>query len=99
MKRLTIKVRGIVQGVHFRASTKAVADQLGVKGLVCNLPDGAVYIEAEGDHFSLGTFVEWCHEGPERAKVASVEQTDMPVKNDRNFEVVKRIPNTNTQAI
>ncbi|SEM06496.1 acylphosphatase [bacterium A37T11] len=99
MKRLTIKVNGTVQGVHFRASTKAVADQLGVKGFVCNLPDGSVYIEAEGDDFALESFLDWCHEGPEKAKVTSVEQTDTPLKNNRNFEVVKRIPDVFTPSI
>jgi acylphosphatase len=50
MKHWNIKVTGKVQGVFFRASTKAVADQLGVKGFVKNLSDGSVYIEAAGDH-------------------------------------------------
>ncbi len=44
MKQWNIKVFGKVQGVHFRASTKAVADQLGVKGYVVNVPDGSVYL-------------------------------------------------------
>ena len=48
MKRLTIQVIGEVQGVFYRATSKAVADQLGVKGYVMNQPDGSVYIEAEG---------------------------------------------------
>jgi acylphosphatase len=56
MKHWNIKVTGKVQGVFFRASTKAVADQLGVKGFVKNLSDGSVYIEAEGDEFALEYF-------------------------------------------
>lgn len=87
---LNITVKGKVQGVFYRASTKAVADQLGVKGLVKNLPGGDVFIEAEGDKMSLDMFLDWCHEGPEDAKVTSVESNEGELKNYRNFEVIKK---------
>ncbi|HEX8377897.1 MAG TPA: acylphosphatase [Pedobacter sp.] len=90
MKHLNILVKGKVQGVFFRASTKAVADQLGVKGMVKNLPSGDVYIEAEGDDFSLESFLEWCHEGPLQASVQNVEVVEGEVKNYRNFEILKK---------
>lgn len=90
MKHINIKVTGKVQGVFFRASTKAVADQMGVKGLVKNEKDGAVYIEAEADIITLEMFVEWCNEGPEKAKVENVQVEDGEIKNYRNFEVVKK---------
>lgn len=75
-KHLRIIVRGKVQGVYFRASTKSVADILGIKGFVRNDKDGSVYIEAEGDELGLQQFMEWCHEGPEGAIVESVESTE-----------------------
>ena len=90
MKHLNILVQGKVQGVFFRASTKAVADQLGVKGYVRNLPEGDVYIESEGDDFSLESFLEWCHEGPLQASVQKVEVVEGEVKNYRNFEILKK---------
>jgi acylphosphatase len=90
MKHLNITVHGKVQGVFFRASTKAVADQLSIKGFVKNQADGSVYIEAEGDDFSLDSFVEWCNEGPDNAIVEKVDTTEGEVKNYRNFEVVKK---------
>ncbi len=90
MKHLNITVSGKVQGVFFRMSTKAVADQLGVKGIIRNLHDGNVYIEAEGDDFSLESFLEWCHEGPLQASVQNVEVVEAEVKNYRNFEVLKK---------
>ena len=49
MKAIQISVFGRVQRVFFRASTKSVADQLGIKGFVKNLSDGSVQIHAEGD--------------------------------------------------
>ncbi|MEJ6982523.1 acylphosphatase [Pedobacter sp. P351] len=90
MKHLDITVNGKVQGVSFRMATKAVADQLQVKGLVKNMPDGSVYIEAEGDNFSLENFLEWCNEGPLQATVQKVEVVEGEVKNYRNFEILKK---------
>ncbi len=92
MKHLTIVIEGKVQGVAFRASTKAVADQLSVKGRVMNRPDGTVYLEAEGDDFSLESFLDWCRSGPDNARVHKVEVAEGELKNYRNFEVVKRMP-------
>ena len=90
MKHLNITVKGKVQGVFFRMATKAVADQLQVKGIVKNMPDGSVYIEAEGDDFSLENFLEWCNEGPLQASVQKVEVVEGDVKNYRNFEILKK---------
>ncbi len=89
-KHLDITVKGKVQGVFYRASTKAVADQLGITGTVKNTDDGSVQIEAEGTETMLGMFLEWCHEGPENAEVTSVESHEGELKNYRNFEVIKK---------
>ncbi|HEY4196385.1 MAG TPA: acylphosphatase [Mucilaginibacter sp.] len=89
-KHLDITVKGKVQGVFYRASTKAVADQLGVKGYISNEANGDVFIAAEGDKVSLEMFLDWCNEGPEHAQVTSVESHEGELKNYRNFEVVKK---------
>ncbi|RYZ97303.1 MAG: acylphosphatase [Sphingobacteriaceae bacterium] len=89
-KHLDIIVKGKVQGVFFRAATKAVADQLGVKGYVKNQKDGTVYIEAEAGATELDMFLDWCAEGPEKAEVTGVETHDGELKNYRNFEVMKK---------
>ncbi|WP_313672482.1 acylphosphatase [Sphingobacterium multivorum] len=91
MKHLNISIRGKVQGVFFRLTTKAVADQVGVRGFVVNLKDGSVYIEAEGDDFALDSLLEFCQEGPEGAIVESVEVKEGELKSFSNFEVVKRV--------
>lgn len=92
MKHINIKVTGKVQGVYFRATTKAVADQLGIKGFVLNQKDGSVYIEAEGDKFALDSLLEFCNEGPDRAEVEQVEVEESPdMKGFKNFEVLKRL--------
>jgi acylphosphatase len=90
IKHIDIIVKGKVQGVSYRDSTKAVADQLGVKGYVKNEASGDVSIAAEGDKMSLEMFLEWCNEGPQGAGVTSVESHEGELKNYRNFEVVKK---------
>lgn len=90
VKHLDIIIKGKVQGVFFRGSTKAVADQLGVKGYVRNESNGDVVIAAEGDDISLEMFLDWCKEGPENAAITSFEFHEGELKNYRNFEVVKR---------
>lgn len=89
-KHFNIKVTGKVQGVSFRETTKAVADQLGIKGIVSNEKGGSVFIEAEGDAFIIEQFLDWCHEGPDAARVEQVESSEGEMKNYRNFEVVKK---------
>lgn len=90
MKHLDITITGKVQGVFFRATSKAVADQLGVKGTARNRTDGSVFIEAEGDDFSLELFLEFCRKGSDRSVVENVSAIEGELKNYTNFEVVKR---------
>src|SRR5208283_2710771 len=49
MVKVTIIAEGWIQSVGYRAFVKRVASQLGLKGLVRNLPDGTVEIFCEGD--------------------------------------------------
>ncbi|MGV3706918.1 MAG: acylphosphatase [Arcticibacter sp.] len=90
MKHFIITVYGKVQGVSFRAATKAIADQLSIKGFVRNQVDGSVYIEAEGDQFSINYLVDWCKEGPDTAVVEKVDVSEGEIKNYLNFEIVKK---------
>lgn len=73
MKHLSILVKGRVQGVFYRASTKAAALQFGIKGFVRNEPDGSVYIEAEGNNEALERFIGWCRMGPPQAMVTDLQ--------------------------
>lgn len=83
----TIRVTGRVQGVFFRASTKEKADQLGVKGLVRNEPDGSVFIEAEAPVETLREFLNWCRQGPPRAVVNRCETMEGAVKGYSSFTI------------
>lgn len=90
MKHIDIKITGKVQGVSFRATTKYVADQMGVRGFVRNEHDGSLFIEAESDDVTLEVFLEWCHEGSDRSKVEAVEVTPGMMKGYQNFEILKK---------
>lgn len=73
MKRIVIKVFGSVQGVFFRHTTRKFARKLGLTGFVKNMPDGSVYIEAEGPENKLFELLEFSKIGPKYAEVKNVE--------------------------
>ncbi len=87
---LDIVVTGKVQGVRFRETTKYVADQAGIKGFIRNEPDGSVYIEAEAARWELDAFMEWCGDGPDRARVESCTFKAGELKHFKDFVIVKR---------
>ena len=73
MKKVGIKIYGLVQGVGFRFLAGKKSEELGISIRAENNSDSSVYIEAEGDEKSLQKFIEWCHKGPEGAVVEKVE--------------------------
>ena len=78
MIRTYITIEGRVQGVGYRANTRRLANQLGLKGWVRNLRDGRVEIIAEGDEEMIDRLIQWCYRGPTSAHVSRViiEKTD-----------------------
>jgi acylphosphatase len=89
METKEIIVKGKVQGVYFRASAMDVAVELGIRGTVCNMPDGAVKIIATGEPEALERMVEWCHRGPSRARVDEVSVASLPFKEFREFSITR----------
>lgn len=87
ISHLNIRVSGCVQGVCFRAATRACATTLGLDGFVKNEPDGSVYIEAEGTEDALHKLVEWCHHGPPSAVVENVVSSTGKLKNMTGFTI------------
>ena len=86
--RAHVFVSGIVQGVFFRANTKRVADQLGVKGWVKNLLDGRVEAVFEGDKRAVDEIIEWCRSGPPLARVEHVEVRWEPYRGEfKDFRI------------
>lgn len=87
VKYIKLTVKGRVQGVWFRASTKKQADDLGVRGFVRNLVNGNVYIEAEGTQEQLQLFVIWCKNGPILAHVSEVIEQKGNLQHFTRFEI------------
>ena len=85
--RIIIKVFGLVQGVFFRYTTRKIARKLGLTGCVKNLPDGSVYIEAEGPKDKLFELLEFSIKGPRHAQVERVEHEFLEPKHHfKDFE-------------
>jgi acylphosphatase len=70
--RAHVFISGRVQGVFYRASTKNMAEQLGLKGWVRNTSDGVVEAVFEGEETAVKDMISWCHKGPRSAEVSDV---------------------------
>ena len=80
-------VKGRVQGVFFRASTRDRARELGVAGWVRNLKTGEVELRAEGAPGAVDELVQWCHDGPPAARVENVERREIEAEGFDGFDV------------
>ena len=70
--RKRVVVSGRVQGVFFRETCRQRAESEGLGGWVANRDSGDVEACFEGAPQAVERMVEWCHTGPEGARVASV---------------------------
>lgn len=82
---VTIRIKGIVQGVGFRPFVYREALSHAIVGFVVNTPDGVV-IEAEGSECNL--FIESLHANlPERARIDSIEIARREAIGYSDFEI------------
>lgn len=86
-KAAIITVSGRVQNVGFRYNTLKTAKKNDVYGIVKNLYDGSVYIEAEGEEENLDQFILWCHQGPNWARVDHVNIQNSQVQDYKDFSI------------
>jgi acylphosphatase len=89
MQTVHLVIKGKVQGVFFRASTKDKANELGINGWVKNMPDGNVEILATGNKDQLENFIEWCRRGPKQAKVSDVIVSNADESFLNEFRIIK----------
>ena len=89
MKTIRLTIKGKVQGVFYRATAKDVADLIGVKGWVRNLPDNNVEIIATASEETLQKFINWCKQGPPKAKVDEVAIEELDLQEFSNFKVIR----------
>jgi len=71
--RRRVVVQGRVQGVAFRAATRAKAEACGVAGWVRNRRDGSVEAAFEGEAEAVEALVSFCRAGPRMARVERVD--------------------------
>ena len=87
VKTVNIRVRGKVQGVYYRVSTVSCAEHLDIAGWVENKNDGSVLIHAQGAEESIQRLIEWAWQGPERAKVDTIDIEEFSAQQYVGFEV------------
>ena len=87
-KSVEIIVTGKVQGVYYRHSTRMKAAELSICGTARNLPDGNVFIEAEGEEAILQKFIDWCKVGPTHASVTKIRVSEIETKGFIDFQII-----------
>jgi acylphosphatase len=87
IKNLRVVVAGKVQGVAFRHHVKKVADILGVRGFIRNEHNGTVFLEAEGEDEMVNKLIDYCHHGPDTARVEKVSITLGVIVGYDSFEI------------
>jgi acylphosphatase len=88
MPTVRLLIRGKVQGVFYRASSKEMAAKLGVKGWIKNNADDSVEARVTGTDEQIQQFMAWCRKGPRRAEVAQVIMTRIENENFTDFAIV-----------
>ena len=88
MIRRRVVVRGHVQGVFFRDSTRRLAQGEGVSGWVRNNFDGTVEAVFEGERKAVERLVSFMQEGPRGAVVERAEVHDEEPEGLSGFSVL-----------
>jgi acylphosphatase len=87
MPTVRFLVTGRVQGVFFRASTRAEALRLGIAGVARNLDDGRVEVVAIGPDIALAALERWLQRGPPAARVADVSREPVDDRDGDGFSI------------
>jgi len=80
-------VRGMVQGVGYRAFVIRNAQDLGLVGYTRNLEDGSVEVFAQGPRKLVEELAGRLHLGPRFADVRGVEEQEAALIESRGFSV------------
>lgn len=89
MQGLSVRVRGIVQGVGFRPFVTQLAERHGLVGWVRNT-NTQVEIEVDGSGEALAGFLrDLSEETPALARIDKIDSEDRPVSGYSRFEIVE----------
>ena len=88
MVQAHIFAHGRVQGVSFRYYVHRYATKLGLRGYVCNLPDGRVEILAQGSEADVQKLVNYLRGGPGLSYVTELNiDWEEPLSGLSNFHI------------
>ena len=85
MTRAEVTVRGMVQGVFFRDSTRREAERLGVAGWASNEADGTVVMVLEGPADAVEAMIAFVRDSPGHSSVTSVDVSSEAVQGESGF--------------
>lgn len=86
-----LTISGLVQGVGFRWSCYRLAQRMGVTGFVRNLPNGQVYVEAQGTATVIADFIKQLAAGPTPyAQVSNLQKENGQVQDYGNTFTIRR---------
>ncbi len=80
-------IKGRVQGVFFRDSTRREAVALGLSGYAINLPSGDVEVLACGDSDAIAQLEAWLQRGPPLSRVESVSSQAAAGEASTEFDI------------
>lgn len=83
-------VGGRVQGVFYRASTRARAEALGVTGFARNLADGRVEVLACGAPEAVDALCAWLWQGSPASSVSAVVVEELALESVQPWPQVFR---------
>ena len=80
-------IKGRVQGVFFRDSTRRVAVSLGLSGYAINLDNGDVEVLACGETAAIDELAAWLRDGPRMAEVSAVIARETTLRESSGFKI------------
>ncbi|MDQ6970964.1 MAG: carbamoyltransferase HypF [Mariprofundus sp.] len=99
MQGIKIRVRGVVQGVGFRPFIANLADELGIKGQICNDAEG-VLIDAWADQDVLERFIQTIQQSPPPlAQVQSIERAVLKEACASSFKIMCSVQGKTATAV
>ena len=89
MRRVRVKISGLVQGVFYRAACADLAERLGLAGSIRNTPCGVVEAVFEGDEGRVDDMLVWCRKGPPHARVDRLEVVEEVPTGAEGFRITR----------
>ena len=84
-----VLIKGKVQGVFFRATANKIAVKNHLTGWIRNTEQGDVEAMISGEEKNCKAFIQWCHQGPEAAKVDEVIVKETAPEMFEEFSVIR----------